>query len=73
MHSAKGMEFRAVVLANLSASQLPLPYALQDANDPADYEARLEEERQLLYVASTRAREHLLLTWVSEKTTLLPE
>ena len=72
MHKAKGMEYRAVVLAHLSADQIPSPQALHSAHDPADYDARLEDERQLLYVASTRAREYLLMTWHGEMTPLLP-
>lgn len=71
MHRAKGMEYRAVILAQLSADQIPSPQALQGAHDPADYEARLEEEKQLLYVASTRAREYLLSTWVGQASPLL--
>lgn len=71
MHRAKGMEYRAVILAQLSADQIPSPQALQSAHDPADYDARMEEEKQLLYVASTRAREYLLVTWTGEKTPLL--
>lgn len=71
MHASKGMEFRAVVIADLGVQQFPSPQALQAAHDPADYEARLEEEKRLLYVASTRAREKLLTTWVGEASPLL--
>ncbi|PTA66912.1 3'-5' exonuclease [Deinococcus arcticus] len=64
MHRAKGLEFRAVVLMDAGADVLPSPAALQDVQDPADREAVLEQERQLLYVAATRAREQLLITHV---------
>jgi ATP-dependent DNA helicase UvrD/PcrA len=55
LHSAKGLEFRAVVVAGLENGILPhfnSQGALED----------VEEERRLLYVGMTRARERLFLT-----------
>lgn len=54
LHAAKGLEFPAVFVAGLRAGELPL----QRPNRPAD----LAEERRLLYVGMTRAREELILT-----------
>jgi DNA helicase-2/ATP-dependent DNA helicase PcrA len=55
MHAAKGLEWDAVILPALAEGIMPIVYArTQDA---------IDEERRLLYVAVTRAREHLVLSW----------
>ncbi|HEX4959574.1 MAG TPA: UvrD-helicase domain-containing protein [Thermoanaerobaculia bacterium] len=55
LHSAKGLEFRAVVVAGLENGVLP-HFNSQGAQED------VEEERRLLYVGMTRAREKLFLT-----------
>jgi DNA helicase-2/ATP-dependent DNA helicase PcrA len=55
LHSAKGLEWDAVFLVGLTDSTLPI----QHATTPA----QLAEERRLLYVGITRARERLALSW----------
>ena len=59
LHAAKGLEWDAVFLVGLADNTLPISHAL--AHGP-DSEA-VEEERRLLYVGITRAREHLALSW----------
>ncbi len=54
LHGSKGLEFPVVFLAGVKAGTLPL----ESQGRPAD----LEEERRLLYVGMTRAREELVLT-----------
>ncbi len=66
MHRAKGLEFRAVVLMDISDDQVPLRSLLNRSDDVVDREAILEQERQLLYVAATRAREALMVSYVGE-------
>ncbi|MBU6440789.1 MAG: ATP-dependent helicase [Betaproteobacteria bacterium] len=52
MHSAKGQEWKAVYLLNAVDGCIPSDLACDDTR-------QLDEERRLLYVAMTRAREHL--------------
>ena len=64
MSLAKGLEFRAVVIMACDEGVLPLDERVTDAADEAELDEIYETERRLLYVACTRAREHLLLTGV---------
>jgi len=63
MHRAKGLEFKAVLVLGCSDTEVPNPSALRGVEDPLDREAALERERRLLYVAMTRARDELTLSW----------
>jgi len=65
MSLAKGLEFRAVVVMACDEGILPLDERVADAADEAELDDIYETERRLLYVACTRAREHLLLTGVT--------
>lgn len=65
MHEAKGLEFRAVAVMACDEDVLPDPARLADIGDMADLEAAYETERHLLYVACTRARDHLLVTGIA--------
>lgn len=62
MHHAKGLEFRAVVVMACDDEVLPLLERMETATDDAGMEEVYETERHLLYVACTRARDHLLVT-----------
>jgi superfamily I DNA/RNA helicase len=64
MHRAKGLEFKIVMVMACEAGVIPLAKALADAPDAAERKLVLEQERNLLYVAATRAREQLLLSYV---------
>ncbi|MEN3792178.1 3'-5' exonuclease [Fulvimarina sp. MAC3] len=65
MHLAKGLEFRAVAVVALDEDALPTPEALQDVADGFDIDEAMAGERQLLYVAATRARDRLILAGVA--------
>lgn len=65
MSLAKGLEFRAVVVVACDEGILPLDERVADAADEAELDDIYETERRLLYVACTRAREHLLLAGVT--------
>ncbi|MBV8933541.1 MAG: ATP-dependent helicase, partial [Kutzneria sp.] len=61
LHAAKGLEWDAVFLTGLTDGTVPIQHA--DSDDAA-----IEEERRLLYVGVTRAREHLWLSWALSRT-----
>lgn len=54
VHSAKGLEFKVVFIIGLEENIMPISKALYDDEE-------LEEERRLMYVAITRAKEKLYL------------
>ncbi|MEM7093947.1 MAG: ATP-dependent DNA helicase UvrD2 [Actinomycetota bacterium] len=59
-HAAKGLEWNVVHLAGLESGYVPIA----QANGPA----ALSEERRLLHVAITRARDKVLLNWAEKRT-----
>ena len=71
MHRAKGLEFKVVIVMGCDAELLPRASVLDDMVDEADKAAFVEQERQLLYVACTRARERLLVTYSGEPSQFL--
>jgi hypothetical protein len=64
MHLAKGLEFRAVAVMACDDEVIPLQERIEDVGDSADLAEVYATERHLLYVACTRARDHLLVTGV---------
>jgi superfamily I DNA/RNA helicase len=64
MHLAKGLEFRAVVVMACDDEIIPLQERIESVGDDADLQEIYDTERQLLYVACTRARDHLLVSGV---------
>lgn len=64
MHLAKGLEFRAVVVMACDDEVIPLQERIESVTDEADLEEVYNTERNLLYVACTRARDRLLVTSV---------
>ncbi|WP_234346231.1 ATP-dependent helicase [Collinsella provencensis] len=63
VHSAKGLEFPAVFVAGMEESIFP--HGANWSDDPA----KIEEERRLAYVAITRARKRLFLTYAATRRT----
>ena len=64
MHHAKGLEFRAVAVMACDDEVIPDQGRIERVVDEADLEEVYNTERHLLYVACTRARDHLLLSGV---------
>jgi superfamily I DNA/RNA helicase/mRNA-degrading endonuclease RelE of RelBE toxin-antitoxin system len=73
MHLAKGLEFRAVVVMACDDEVIPLQERIETVADEADLEDVYNTERHLLYVACTRARDHLLVTSASPASEFLDD
>ena len=67
LHAAKGLEWPHVMLVGVNEGLLP--FKLDDTTDlPADQVTqRLEEERRLMYVGITRARNTLVVSWLKRR------
>jgi mRNA-degrading endonuclease RelE of RelBE toxin-antitoxin system len=65
MHLAKGLEFRAVAVMACDDEVIPLQQRMESVGDESDLEDVYQTERHLLYVACTRARDHLHVSGVS--------
>jgi DNA helicase-2/ATP-dependent DNA helicase PcrA len=61
LHAAKGLEFRVVFIAGCEDGFIPLRFGEQLSP------AQEAEERRLLFVGMTRAREHLILTYATKR------
>jgi hypothetical protein len=64
MHLAKGLEFKAVVVMACDDEILPLQERIETVADEAELDEVYETERQLFYVACTRARDRLLISGI---------
>ncbi len=73
MHLAKGLEFRAVVVMACDDEIIPLQARIETVSDDSDLQEVYATERHLLYVACTRARDHLLLTSVAPASEFLDD
>ena len=73
MHLAKGLEFRAVAVMACDDEVIPLQERIENVVDEADLEDVYNTERHLLYVACTRARDHLLVTGVDTASEFLED
>jgi mRNA-degrading endonuclease RelE of RelBE toxin-antitoxin system len=62
MHLAKGLEFRGVAVMACDEEVLPLQSRIEQVGDDGDLQETYDSERQLLYVACTRARDRLLVS-----------
>ncbi len=81
VHQAKGLEFDAVSVVGMTHFNWPgrhrpgpdIPDALLPEALPRDADAHVAESRRLAYVAMTRARTHLTLSWVRSSPTGVPQ
>lgn len=73
MHLAKGLEFRAVAVMACDDEVVPLQPRIEGVADESDLEDVYQTERHLLYVACTRARDHLLVTGVEPASEFLDD
>ncbi len=64
MHRMKGLEFQAVAVIGVTDGVIPAPAAVTPAEtDPLAHTQDLQRERCLLFVACTRARDHLYVSY----------
>ena len=73
MHLAKGLEFRAVAVIACDEGVLPLAERVADVADEFELDEVIATERQLLYVAATRARDRLFLSGMAPGSELLED
>lgn len=74
MHGMKGLEFRCVAVVGAGREHLPLRQAITPATeDPVRHALDIQQERCLLFVACTRARERLRVSWSGAPSELLPQ
>ena len=73
MHLAKGLEFRAVAVMACDAEVIPLQSRVEEITDEADLDEVYNTERNLLYVACTRARDRLLVSGVKPASEFLDD
>ncbi len=73
MHLAKGMEFRAVAVMACDDEVIPFQERIETVGEEGDLQEVYDTERQLLYVACTRARDRLLITAVEPASEFLDD
>jgi superfamily I DNA/RNA helicase len=73
MYLAKGLEFRSIAVMACDDEILPLQERIETVADDADLQEVYDTERHLLYVACTRARDHLLITSGDEPSEFLDD
>ena len=71
MHSAKGLEFKCVLVLGCAKGKMPNSFILSKIQDPMDRENREAREQRLLYVAMTRARDELVVSWAGKPSPFL--
>jgi len=74
MHAMKGLEFQAVAVIGVEHGLVPEPAAVTpQCEDPVAYTQDLQRERCVLFVACTRARDHLYISGTGEPSPFRPE
>ena len=73
MHAMKGLEFRCVAVIGVTARAIPFPKEITPAEvDRIQHESDMLRERCVLFVACTRAREALHVSWSGTPSPFLP-
>jgi len=73
LHRFKGLEYQQMMVAGISAGTIPAARVagLRDT-DPLRYEREIKQARSLLFVAATRARDSLAISWHGVPSPFLP-
>lgn len=64
VHASKGLEYKVVFIVGLEENIFP---SIRNADDMDDEKAKMEEERRLAYVAITRAKDELYLSYTNRR------
>lgn len=73
MHAMKGLEFRCVAVLGATASAVPFTREVTPASvDALQHDSDPLRERCLLFVACTRAREALAVSWSGAASPFVP-
>jgi hypothetical protein len=73
MHGMKGLEFQAVAVIGVEQGTVPAASAVTAvAEDPLAHDQDLQRERCVLFVACTRARDHLYVSYSGQPSPFLP-
>lgn len=73
LHAMKGLEFRCMAVIGAGEGTVPAKAAVMAADiDPVAHEHDLLRERCLLFVACTRVRDHLYVSYVGDPSPFLP-
>jgi superfamily I DNA/RNA helicase len=72
MHGMKGLEYRCLAVVGMTEANMPHKSALTDeSEDPLQHAYDVARERSLLFVASTRARDELRVSWTGKPSRFL--
>jgi superfamily I DNA/RNA helicase len=66
MHRMKSLEFQAVPVMGVEQGTIPAPPAVTPDEDPVTHDQDIQRERCVLFVACTRARDHLYVSFAGE-------
>ncbi|TDB85369.1 UvrD-helicase domain-containing protein [Actinomadura sp. 7K534] len=73
MHKMKGLEFRCMAVIGVDEKSMPAAKAITpEDEDPKAHAQDIQKERCLLFVASTRARDHLYVSYPGSPSPFLP-
>jgi len=73
MHRFKGLEYQHIILACVSDGLVPQAYLRRyESSDPQRYRRETQRARSLLFVAATRARDSLMISWHGKPSPFLP-
>ena len=69
LHRFKGLEYQRMIVAGITDAAIPGQRA---AADPARQQREMKQARSLLFVAATRARDALVISWNGQPSRFLP-
>ncbi|MEU7746719.1 UvrD-helicase domain-containing protein [Nonomuraea sp. NPDC049158] len=71
MHRFKGLEYQRMIIAGVAEGLVPRNLDFEES-DPLRFRREMQRARSLLFVASTRARDSIVISWNGRKSRFLP-